>query len=607
MTILTAVIASCITIFAISVVTIFFAKCYRMGMGGVKSPFSDRRNLGLFVAGSVVALILCYQLVAQNHFIYYWDFGGYWTSSYTLMNDLFTHPYEAFKHIRHSVAHDDYNLFLPLLLALPLKLFGYTFLHYVMLVCAFFLLPTAFFLSSVCWKLLEPQERCPRVFFAILLLVFTFNALYGATLCGYADAGCLMPATLAVLLAVDCDLTVWNRQQKRRDVFIALLLVCSFLMRRYFAYFIVGYMVALVVCTLSITCAYHQGWKAALRSMAKNLGAIAGTALVTLLVFCAPMVKHVLTTNYAQQYQGYDLPFGDKIIGVSGYFGFFVIGMIIVALLAAALMKRWRRMTAFSFVTAIVTMLYFFMVQAMGIQHIYTLCVPVFLLLFLAYMQILRPFGKVRIVLSVVLGFFLAIGTLRSFQLLPQEFPGPVAAAYPAVTFHPMQRSDIAELHALADYLNDQADPEGKDIYLLASGSVLNSSVLDCLDKPYGTKPVHRLFGTNDVDLRDGFPKNFLKAEIVVVTDPVELHLAPGSQEVVRYLAECVQNPSSPIGRHFQKDAQEFILNKGRQVFVYHKVSEFTQEDLQALADYYTERYPGQEKIFSDRILSGGE
>ena len=143
----------CIALFFLGVLVWFFRKCYRMGMGDADSPFSDRRNIIAFVGLAVLAFLLCYQQVAQYHFVFFWDYGGYWTSSYTTMNDLFEHPYEAWKHIRHSVAHDDYNLFLPLLLVLPLKLFGYTFLHYVMVVFTFFLLPAVFLtvLMSLWW------------------------------------------------------------------------------------------------------------------------------------------------------------------------------------------------------------------------------------------------------------------------------------------------------------------------------------------------------------------------------------------------------------------------------------------------------------------------
>ena len=500
---------------AIFGVTYFFTVCYRMGMGKVENPFSDRRNIMIFVVLSVLAFLLCYQLVAQDHFVFYWDFGNYWTSSYTTMNGLFEHPYETWKHICHSIAHDDYNLFLPLLLALPLKLFGYTFQHYVLVVVTFFLLPAAYVLSSVAWKLLPQGERRPQTYLAILFLAFTFPALYGATLYGYAGAGGLIPASLVVLMAVDCDILAWNRQQRRRDICIALLLVCTFLMRRYFAYFMVGYVAALVASAVPVLLAKgRQG----LLPLCKNLCMIGGTMLVTLQFFCAPMLKHILLTNYSQQYVGYDLPFGDKVLGVISFVGLFVFAAVVVAVLMAVVTGRWRRMTGFACISFLVTTLYFFKVQAMGIQHIYAVCVPIFLLFFFACAQVLRGLRQaVQTGSIMLLGTFLLLGMLHAFQLVP-HVPAPLVFAYPLRVFYPLQRTDLSELHALADALNAKADVEEKDVYVLASGETLNSGILDALDKPYGERAVHRLLPTHDVDLRDGFPTDFLRAGIVVVT-----------------------------------------------------------------------------------------
>ena len=613
--------------------TIFFWSCFRMGMGGVQNPLSDGRNVLLFIVASLLCLYLCYYLISQNDFVYYWDLGGYWTLSYTTMNELFSHPYEAWKHIYHSIRHDDYNLLLPLLLSLPLKFFGYTFLRYAMLVCAIFLLPAMFFLSSVAWKLLEPPERHPGTYGIILLILVTFNAFYGAVFNGYIDAGCLIPASLAVLLAIDSNLASWNRQQVVRDICIALLLLCTFLMRRYFAYFIVGYMTALVICTLLGAVSDGKNWRDSCRPVVKNFCVIGGTATAVLLIFCMPIVKHIFYTDYSQQYVGYDLPFWEKVSGAVDYFGIFVIAMAIIAVIASVISGRWRRMTVFLFVMAIVTALDFFKVQAMGFQHVYTICVPIALLLFLAYAQLSRCRLNTHHLVTTLFSLILILGMLHSFRFAQSWLTAPLASVYPAVTFRPLQRGDIQELRALAAYLDEQADFDDLNVYVLASGATLNSSIFDALDKPYGTGAVRHLFGTHDVDLRDGFPADFLKADIVVVTDPIDLHLAPGTQEVVRYLATEVQDADSPIGRHFQKDTREFALDpsvetlpadfhiryrlfkdayddmfqRGMRAIIYRKVSEFTEDDLQSLADYYTDIYPGQEKIFADRILSGRE
>lgn len=93
-------------------------------------------------------------------------------------------------------------------------------------------------------------------------------------------------------------------------------------------------------------------------------------------------------------------------------------------------------------------------------------------------------------------------------------------------------------------------------MYVAASGTVLNADILRSADKPVSFEAVHNLRKTSDVDLRDGFPNGFLDSEIVVTTKPVQLHLAEGTQETVRFLAEEVMNSSSPVGRHFTLESE---------------------------------------------------
>lgn len=605
---MTTLAAAAISFGAMSVFVLFFAYSYRIGMGRVDCPLADRANRWIFLVGSLIGLFLCWYVVRQDRFVFYWDYGSYWAMSYTNMEHLFAEPLQTMRDVCRSINVADYNLLLPLLVALPLKIFGCTFPAYVMINAVVFLLPVLFLSASIGWKLVgSREERSPRLFFLLVVLAVTFHAFYGALISGYIDEAGMIPAALAVLMAIDFEPGVFDRTQVRRDVLIALLLLCAFLMRRYFANFIVGYIAALIICSLPVLRSrWQRGWREALRPVLGNFLVIGGTAAAILLIFCWKLVKRILSTSYAQQYAGYDLPFWDKVFQVLGYFGGLVVALAVLGIVFSVAMGWRRKMACFLFVSIIVTLGCFFKVQSVGIHHIYAVCVPMFLLFFMGCTQMLRHLRQQRLA-EVLLCVLLLAGTLHTYQMTMRNMAAPISLLYPTQPFRPMQRSDIGELQALAGYLNEQADPEAIKIYVLASGSRLNSDILDSLGKPYDKKPVHQLLRTHDVDLRDGFPTDFLRAGIIVTTDPTDLHMAPGMQEVVSHLAEAVKDPASPLGRHFEKDAQEFTLDGGMHVLIYRKVSDFTQEDLQLLAEYFTNRYPGQEKIFADRILSGKE
>lgn len=164
-----------------------------------------------------------------------------------------------------------------------------------------------------------------------------------------------------------------------------------------------------------------------------------------------------------------------------------------------------------------------------------------------------------------------------------------------------MVRDDIPRLHALADAIN--AENLGGKVYILSSSIVLDSDLLDALDKPREEKPVRNLMRTMDIDLRDGFPIEFPRAEIVVVATPIQTHLAEGSQEVIRYLGELVLDSNSQIGRHF-RFIREIELGYGVTAKIYRRVSDLSLEDRQLLDSYFSARYPGHDEIFHDRIFA---
>lgn len=593
---------------------LFFSYCYRIGMGGLRwRAVLDRNGWRVFVAFMTGVLLLCTYLLVQNRFVYYWDYGGYWTWSYTQMKDVFADPVHAFGRLYVSICDNDYNLLLPTLLSLPLKIFGYSFGRYVMVNVLFFFVPLSFVLLSLCVKLSSRTKSVNShgiVFEAVsLLCVVTFNVFYLAMLKGYVDVACLLPASLVVLLSTDYQPCVLDKRQVSRDLCISGCLLCAFLFRRYFAYFVVGYAVALAV--YSVYESVVPGNVSRLMRLKKavaNLLIVGGSALVVMSLLFRPMLVHILTNDYAGQYAGYDAPVLEKIGSVFETFGLWTVALSATCVVLAFVLKKYRKTTSFCAVSMVVTTFAFFRVQNMGIHHVYVLAAGFFVTQFLAVLLIGSLFRR-RVAAAVFVAVCLVVsvcGSVNCFFPMTRGAFAPVSKLF-SKEYDPFQRNDIAELHRLVNYLNSLTAGTDMRVYIDASGSVLNNSIIDSLDKPYGTSPLINQCTTADVDLRDGFPVDFLTAKIVVTTDPVQLHLAEGTQEVVRYLSEQVMDPSSPIGRHFTEESASFQLDDGVQAHVYVKQSEFEERDLQLLASYFTGYYPGYKSLFADRILGANE
>ena len=164
-----------------------------------------------------------------------------------------------------------------------------------------------------------------------------------------------------------------------------------------------------------------------------------------------------------------------------------------------------------------------------------------------------------------------------------------------------LHRSDIDTIRAIRDYLN-KTNTNGKTIYVLSSSVAFNSDTLMVMERPEKDNAVTGLVKSHDVDLRDGFPTIFFDAEIIVTTTPVGTHLLDGSQQIITYLGEQVQDTDSYLGRHYEQDPMEYQVEDGFTVRIYYRTSDLTDSDYDAIQKYYDELYPEQKTTFYDRI-----
>jgi len=598
----------------LSIFALLFDRAYRYAMADERTDlFEDKWIRRIFVLFSALGLALCIHLLIQNRFVYYWDYGGYWTSSYLTMKSLFKAPLDTVRSVYQSVLKYDYNNILPLVISVPLKAFGYTFPRYVVVNFLLFLVPAWAVLVSVIWKILSRYEpsllsgkKKYLTFIFTVFLTALFTPFYYAMLRGYIDAACLIPSSLAILLFVDYNGLVLDRRQLVRDIFISLCLLVSFLFRRYFAYFAVGYGAALCLYSVYqvISARRSSGWGETIRNAVMNLAAVGAIAAGILLLFFRPLAVRALTGNYANAYEGYDAPLPDKVNGVAVKFGLITFILAGAAIGLCILTKKARKLTLFCAVSAAVTTAAFFRVQSMDDHHIYTIAPSIFILMALGIVQICALFrqSSYRFVCGIAAAAILGIGAANCYFPSARRFIRPFAGIY-AQQYNPLQRGDLDELHHVANDLNKLTEGTDDWVYICASGDILNSSVMGALNEPYSEGAVHNLYWTANVDLRDGFPAGFLRAKYVVVTDPVQLHLAEGTQEAVRFPNQEVQNADSPIGRHFRKLPGSFVLDNDVKAYIYQKTSDFERSDLQYLADYYSKLYPGKDGLFTDVIL----
>jgi len=145
----------------------------------------------------------------------------------------------------------------------------------------------------------------------------------------------------------------------------------------------------------------------------------------------------------------------------------------------------------------------------------------------------------------------------------------------------------------------DYAGNDRSDLHIFphAKQAILVNPGLGVLNMTRRTSYIEKIFSTNDVDKRDGFPQQFLTAQYVIVADPIQYHLNSYDQRIVGVPAELVLKGEG-IGASFEKLPYEFNLDENVKAYIYKKIKPFTNLDLEALSKLFKDYYPDRQNIY---------
>ena len=592
-------------VFAIAFMSFFmwlFCAAYNFALKySNENLLNDIKSKFIFIIFVFAGAWMCYWLISQNRTIYTWDYSQYWTHSFSQMRFLFSDPLLAILRLGGTILFADYNSILPTIIALPMKLFGITYTRYVLINYMFFLVPVSFILIMTV-KVISSKHNNHAWLAFMLFMFLTFNPFYHALLRGYIDIACLIPASLSMLLLKDYDALSLSREQIKRDVYISAMLLCTLMFRRYFVFFIQGYIAALVLLSLHSVINNSDGRAKLklLKNAVLNIIIIGLFAAFILCVFFAPMVMRIMRTKYTEIYSAYDASFMNKIQRVLGAYGYITFILSAAGVILSLVRKRMRRYSCFCLISLIVTALTFFQVQSMGVHHIYILASQLFIMSCIGAIhtaEILRK-KAAKISAFALIALILSAGFTNCYFPSARPLFSKVSGFF-SMKYNPLVRNDIHVLNDFADYLNEITEGTDKGIYIASSGLF---ALMESLRKPYEACPVRNLLKVFTVDLVNGFPTDLLRAGVFAAVSPVRT-----DQEIIKFPSLEIMSSDSRLGKHFRKNERTFRIDGGSEIIIYEKQSEFTQEDLQYVADHFTKIYPGREELFAKRILSAGK
>ncbi len=461
----------------------------------------------LFAITCIIMLVAGLLYTGLSNNIYFWDDATYWDMSRAVANgSLGENPLSA---IYQSVGNSDYNYVAAIPSALWTMLFGESRMAYVAGLIVMYVIPSVVLIYRLCRKLSK------KIWFSFIAAVFMMPITLYMTCIGFVDVG-------GVLIGLACYNLYYSKdgvaKEWYRYILIGMLLVTAMVFRRYFAFFAVSFITAMIAdCLL-----FNSRWR--------NLITVCAVTGILLLTVFRPFLTGILLKDYGTLYSGYKYSFLTDAKLITRYYGcVFLISAFTVPFIAAVREREYR--TVFLWLQILVCAAMFISTQTHGQQHL-LMYVPA-LTLVIIFMT--NCAGDKWIFVCILT----AVNVLSPFinRIQPTNIQEIKSVAFvPTFSALPKQRTDTFEILRLKNSL-DKIIPEGSVCSVLSSSFVLNDSILRNVEPSIGIKSVRDggyLRALPEVDSRDYWRLDELyNAEYVLVANPAQIHLAPGEQTLV--------------------------------------------------------------------------
>lgn len=470
-----------------------------------RKPFS--KSFLLFILAAVIVNFFAIIYISNSRVIYFWDSATYWD----IARDIASNGIKGgfFKGIYNSISEMDYNYVAGLISALFIKLFGQSRLVYVLSLVNFYLLPSLAVVYIMSGRLGKAREITAAI--CVLLCPIMFFI----TFIGFADIGGLFLSLLCFMLYYPKD---ENKHVYLRYITIGVLLVFLMIWRRWYAFFAVSFVTAMIADSV-----LFRKKKLPVLCTVLTVGSV-------LLILFNGFLTGKLMQDYGNLYAGYKFSIGTDLKLVTRYFGLLLILSLIAGSIAAGVKKKEFR-TVFMWVQMIVCFGMFAFTQTHGQQHL-LLYVPSVIMLIIILMKHISEVWQLAAVCVLAL-----MQTINVF--IPRVQPDSISgikhyALVSNFSMLPQKRDDVMDIVRLKKTLDNVIEKD-KTLGVLASSFVINEDILKNAEPSVGLKQKRKdyIVSLPQVDSRDKDMLPFYNVNYILVAFPAQTHLASGNQTVV--------------------------------------------------------------------------
>ncbi|UDN61182.1 hypothetical protein [Clostridioides sp. ES-W-0016-02] len=586
-----------ITIILLIVISIYSLFYFALKMSNsieiLKSLSKKEKNCILLL--SIISIIFVYSEISRDKFIYYGDFSNFWSLALQQLDIFLKEPLLALKNSYINICYAEHNVFMPTMIAIPLKILGGSYMSYVLILEVIFIIPTCITYALIMKKIIIKMNY-KNVNFSILFLFFLIlPSLYYPTLSGYIDIVCVFIVSLCILLTMEID---FLKFEKRKCLALSGLLLVLVLMRRAYGYWIVGYAISLFVYMIFNILTNRKDLKIIIKAYMKNLLFIFIVCSLVLVIMFPNFLKNIATSNIRVVHSAWNMTSSkEKIIEFVNYYGVYMIILSILSIITSFKDKYLMSFVVKNIVNIIIVAILFSNIQ-MGPHQYYQITGQLSLLVAVTILKIYNSEISKRNIIVLTIGILHIYNFLYAHNLVKQyAFERYI---FTERIYEPRKRYDIEQMNILYEKIEKLIEKDSL-VYVLSSSDILNDDLIRCLKLPERISFENKLVGSYQVDLRDGFPVSFLNSDIIIVPDPIQYHLKPNDQQVVIKLAKEILDKNSIIGDNF-KLVDSVSLEKDVKAKIYIKNKDFSLKEINYLENMFDFSYKEYPDLFKNRF-----
>lgn len=514
------------------------------------------KNVIFFLVIAAIVNLLAVIYIKAGRFIYFWDDATYWDISRRIASGQIGEG-GFWQNVYNSIAEQDYNYVAGLPSAALVRLFGESRLVYVLGLVNMYLIPSFILIYLLARKV----SKAPKIATAISILLCPSMMFLAFN--GFVDVG-------GLLMCLICFNLYYTKKDSRdstwRYILIGILLVGVMIWRRWYAFFSVSFITAMIAdCVL-----FKRKWY--------NAATTIVVAALVIVLFFRDFLMMKLIQDYGNLYAGYKFSVGTDFKLITRYFGLLFAAMLAVCSVIMGVKKKETR-TMFMWVQIVVCLFMFISTQTHGQQHLLLYIPSLIMLTLITIKHITKEWMLVGISLLAI------VHSVNVY--IPRTQPQNIQeikhmALVPNFSMLPTKRNDTDEILALKRKL-DTTVYEGDTLGVLASSFTLNEDILKNVEPSLGEKPIrdNYIVSLPQVDSRDRDLMPLYTVNYVLVAIPAQTHLAEGSQTVVTEAVNSFANYTDIAHAYEEIPECETVIDD-MTIKLFHRIGEENKADIAA-------------------------